>query len=114
MNKPRIHDHPEGRVSSRSTSVLRLERNNKDLLQLQKMLSCYRCEPKTYERFEELAELKMRLQELRKSNLGIISAIHNGGEFQKGNLGRVRKQLLEFNELQKRVVRYSNPIRSVG
>lgn len=114
MTTSNFHHQSERRVASRSTSILRLERNNRDLVQLNKMLSCYRCEPKTYERFEELSELKMRIHDLRKSNLEIISAIQNGTQYQRVGLGRIRRQLLEFNELQRRVEAYRNPIRFVG
>ncbi|MEJ1221831.1 hypothetical protein [Sediminicola sp. 1XM1-17] len=114
MTTAHFHDHPDRRVSSRSTSILRLERNNRDLVQLNKLLCCYRCEPKTYARFEELSELKMRIQELRRSNLEIISGILSEEEHQKVSLGRIRRQLLEFNELQRRVEGYRNPIRFVG
>ncbi len=114
MTATRFKEYPEGRVSSRSTSVLRLERNNRDIFQLNRMLCCYRCEPRTYERYEELTALKTRLLQLRKSNLEIIADIINGEEPPKGRLGRIRKQLLEFNELQRRVEDYRNPIRFVG
>lgn len=114
MTTSNFHHQSERRVASRSTSILRLERNNWDLVQLNNMLSCYRCEPKTYERFEELSELKMRIHDLRKSNLEIISAIQNGTQYQSVGLGRIRRQLLEFNELQRRVEAYRNPIRFVG
>lgn len=79
-----FNEYPVGRVSSISTSVLSLERNNKDIFQLNRMLRCYRGEPKTYVRFEELAEYKLRLLEFRKSNIEIISAITNGEEQPKG------------------------------
>lgn len=114
MTTTRFKEHPKGRVSSRSTSVLRLERNNRDIFQLNRMLCCYRCEPRTYERYEELIALKSRLTQLRKSNLEMIAAITKGEDQPKGRLGRIRTQLLEFNELQRRVVDYRNPVRFVG
>ena len=114
MTSTRFKEYPEGRVSNRSTSVMRLVRNNNDIYQLNRMLCCYLCEPRTYERYEEFTELKMGLQKLLNSNLQMIAAITNGEDPPKGRLGRIRTQLLEFNELQRRVVDYRNPARFVS
>ncbi|MEB8329016.1 hypothetical protein OO009_06580 [Flavobacteriaceae bacterium KMM 6897] len=109
MTTDSFKEFQEVSVSDKSTCVLYLERNNKDVLHLNHMLACYKCEPRTYERFEQLAELKRRLQKLCKSNLKIISSLHKRKGSQMIGLDRIRKQFMKFNELQRLVEDYRNP-----
>lgn len=97
-----------------STFVLYLERNNKDVMQLDNMLRCYKCEPKTFERFEQVTELKERLQQLCKSNLKIISTLHQGKASKRIGWDRIREQLMKFNELQQLVEGYRNSMLMMG
>ena len=49
--------------------ILRLERNNTELLSLKDKLSSYVCEPKTLNLFERMESLKAKLEKMRKANL---------------------------------------------
>ena len=79
--------------------VLRLERTQNNLVQLENQLNSYKCEPKTYSLYEGLEKLKEGIAQWNRSNSEIILALRK----QKKSIGnyveKVTQQLAEFNNI---------------
>ncbi len=90
----------------KSTLMLRLERNQREVGQLKTTLSSYICEPKTYSLYERIEVLKNRLENLSRTNREIILALKGRKKSVEGYVERVSMQLMEFHELQKGVADY--------
>jgi len=62
---------------SRNMLLQRLDRNQKDIAQCYAKLSSYICEPRTYDQFTQLSELKEMARELRDGNVRIFYTLRN-------------------------------------
>ena len=60
------------RRTAGSTSLLRLERINKNLLSLRTKLSSYMCEPKTLSLYQQMDSLKSHLEYMLSNNQQLI------------------------------------------
>ncbi|MGB5360809.1 MAG: hypothetical protein WBN20_09830 [Eudoraea sp.] len=92
--------------SSSNNALLRLERNNKSLLSLEKKLRSYVCEPKTRSLFNRLESLKHSLANLKNSNLEIIMALKDHTLFFEDAKERIREQLDSYKTLELKVLEY--------
>jgi hypothetical protein len=90
----------------KSTLVMRLERNQKDLLQLKCKLNSYTCEPRTQSLFERIEILRKYLETLSATNTEIITSLKGSKQVVKGYMESAKKHLLEFNQLQQSVDEY--------
>ena len=90
----------------KSTLVLKLERNQKDVIQLRNQLNSYTCEPKTYTLFERMQTLKRGLDSLSHSNMQMIIALKERKKNIHDYIDSVRHQIAEFNRLQLGVEEY--------
>lgn len=86
--------------------LVRLERTQEDLEQLQAKLNSYRYEPKTYSLFERIDRLKRALEALSHANREIISAISEHRRTIDDYAERVIKQIHEFHRLHAGVEEY--------
>ncbi|MGB5819336.1 MAG: hypothetical protein WBG90_07605, partial [Saonia sp.] len=68
-------DSTTTRYTDSNTCIVRMERNNRDLAQLSKKLSCYTCEPRTYSLYERIEVLRNRLDALKNNNSEIIKSL---------------------------------------
>ena len=96
-----IENHVE-----KNTLVMRLERNQKDLVQLKSKLNSYICEPRTQYLFERIELLRKELETLSKTRVEIISSLKDGKKTAKSYIERGKKYLLEFNQIQQSVEQY--------
>lgn len=97
--------------AEKSTLIIRLERNQKDLLQLRSTLSSYTCEPRTYSLYQSLEILRDGLDGLSAINSKIMVAI-KVNENDSGLLERAKKLLIKFNQLQQDVEAYVDDARN--
>ena len=96
----------------KSALVIRLERNQKDLLQLKTQLSSYICEPRTYQFFVRIETLRDGLDNLSATNSEIIASLKERKRVVKKYVKRAKKLLLDFNQLQQGVDDYIAGARS--
>ena len=94
------------RESDKNALVLRLERNEKELIQLRAKLSSYRCEPRTYSLFERIETLKRTMDSLSKANCEIISALREHKKTVDDYVERSKQQFLEFQQVHAGVEEY--------
>lgn len=100
---------PISRVPTNSGSInalLRLERNNRSLLSLEKKLKSYVCEPKTRSLYNRLESLKQSLANLRNSNLEIIKALKDHTLFFEDAKERIKEQFVNYKSLELKVFEY--------
>lgn len=90
----------------KSALVMRLERNQKDLLQLKSKLNSYTCEPRTYLLHERIEKLRQGLENLRTKNSEVMVALIGSKETVEGFVERTTKLLTEFNQLQQGIEEY--------
>lgn len=106
MNKMRLQTSSIQPEVDENTLVLKLERHQRDLQQLQKKLNSYICEPKTYSLFERMEVLRWELEKLRSDNATIIANVKDHTRTMNDYVERIKKQFLEFNSMQKGVEDY--------
>ncbi len=94
-NRPKINE------------LLRLDRANNDLMQLGHKLNSYTCEPCTQSMHEQIQSLRTRMEQLRNSNNELIAAVRQRKKSFEDVADVVKKQLREFNELQKGIFDYT-------
>lgn len=92
--------------AEKSALVIRLERNQKDLQQLQSKLNSYTCEPRTQSLFERIEILRKGLETLSTTNSEIITSLKGSKLVVQGYMERAKKQLSEFKQLQQSVEEY--------
>lgn len=97
---------PASREVEKNALVLKLERHQKDLLQLRLKLNSYICEPRTYSLFERIESLKNGLENLRNENAYMIATMKERKRSVDDHVERIKKQFKEFNTLQKGVEDY--------
>ncbi len=100
------------RERDRNACTLRLERISRDLLQLRYKLSSYTCEPRTYNLYERIEDLRIRLENLRSANLEILTSLKEHRQTIEDNVERVKEQYREFRELEKGIADYMNLAKS--
>lgn len=92
--------------SEKNAIVVRLERNQNDLLQLRCKLNSYRCEPKTYSLFETMDMLRRGLDSLSKANRDMIRGLRQHKKMMGDYIDRAEQQFMEFQRLHERVEKY--------
>ncbi|WP_289041822.1 hypothetical protein [uncultured Zobellia sp.] len=99
---------PASRVeeNDKNAIVVRLERNQKDLVQLRTKLNSYRCEPKTYSLYERIETLRTTMDSLTHSNREIINSLKDTRKTVSTHLERAKRQLTEFRRLNDGVAEY--------
>ena len=95
-----------GKETDKNALLLRLERNQKDLMQLRTKLSSYRCEPKTYSLFERIETLRRSMDTLSDANSEIIQALKEHKRTVGDYVDRAKNQLSEFKRLNAGVEDY--------
>ncbi|WP_149275825.1 hypothetical protein [Pareuzebyella sediminis] len=101
--EPRLQYSPE---DEKGALLIRLERTQEDLEQLQAKLRSYRYEPKTYSLFERFDKLRRALEALSHANREIISAIREHRRTIDDYAERALKQIHDFHRLHKGVEEY--------
>ena len=96
----------------KNTLVLRLERTQRDVGQLKSKLSSYICEPRTYLLFENMQNLKSRLEQLASTNREIIQALKEHKRSIGDSMENVMQLFTEFQDLQQRVDDYVRGMRN--
>ena len=94
------------RESDKNALVLRLERNQEDLLQLRTKLNSYRFEPRTYSLFEHIETLKHSMDRLSNKNQEIINALREHKKTVGDYVEGARQQFSEFQRLHAGVEEY--------
>src|SRR5690606_8623145 len=92
----------------RDTCILRLERNNKDLMQLKDKLSSYMLEPRTYSLFQQIEYLRNRMEYLKNTNQEILYALKEPRKSFADIMDSIKQQFREFYELQQGIDEYIN------
>ncbi|CAM3380598.1 hypothetical protein ZORO111903_14000 [Zobellia roscoffensis] len=92
--------------NDKNAIVVRLQRNQKDLVQLRTKLNSYRCEPKTYSLYERIESLRSKMDSLSHSNSEIISALQDTRKTVNIHLERAKRHLTEFRRLNDGVEEY--------
>ncbi|MGJ8736980.1 hypothetical protein D9V96_018735 [Zobellia laminariae] len=94
--------------NDKNAIVVRLQRNQKDLVQLRTKLNSYRCEPKTHSLFERIESLRSKMDSLSHSNNEIISSLNSKRKIVGVQLDRAKRHLTEFRRLNEGVEEYLN------
>jgi len=97
---------PNIRENEKNALVIRLERNQTDLLQLRSQLDSYRCEPKTYGLFEYIENLKNRMERFSISNKEVIMKLREQRKVISDHFENAKQQFLEFDQLKDGVSDY--------
>ena len=100
--------HAASRVeeNDKNAIVVRLQRNQKDLVQLRTKLNSYRCEPKTYSLYERIESLRSKMDSLSHSNSEIISSLKGKRKTVSNQIDRAKRHLTEFRRLNEGVEEY--------
>ena len=86
--------------------ILRLERNHKCVLHLTKNLNSYKYEPKNYECFTKLRELKTAFSLLAEKQMVLFDEIqHNSLQFNDA-VEKVENSIKQYHELEKGMAEY--------
>lgn len=91
---------------NKSSLVIRLERNQQDLLKMKSALTSYVCEPRTPSLFERCESLKGKLENLSSSNVEILQSLRGHKKSMGDYMDRVTQQLQEFYLVQQGVEDY--------
>ncbi len=94
------------RKNDTNNIMLRLERNNRNLLYLKEKLSSYICEPKTLNLFEQKEYLGEKLDGLRNSNQELMSALKKRQLIFEDTMDHIREQRRALQELENKVLEY--------
>ncbi|WP_373519492.1 hypothetical protein [Pricia sp.] len=105
MKTPTEHS-PNIRESEKNALVIRLERTQKDLVQLRGQLDSYRCEPKTYGLFEYIETLKKGMDKLSDTNTEIIDKLREQRKAVSDHIEKAKQQFLKFDQLKDGVADY--------
>ncbi len=91
---------------NKSSLVMRLERNQNDLLKMKHALSSYICEPRTPSLFERCESLKYKLEDLSSTNGEILQSLKGHKQSVSNYVERAKQQFQEFYLLRKGVEDY--------
>ncbi|MGB6153349.1 MAG: hypothetical protein WBG48_15325 [Pricia sp.] len=97
---------PNIREIEKNALVIRLERNQRDLLQLRSQLESYRCEPKTYGLFEYIESLKNRMERFSSTNKEVIMKLREQRKTISDYYEKAKQQFSEFDQLKNGVADY--------
>ncbi|ASO07742.1 hypothetical protein GQ41_1052 [Arenibacter algicola] len=96
---------------SNSACILKLERTNNDLCQLERKMTSYVCEPNTYNLFIKSETLRQTLQSLKNTNAELIKALKREKDLKIDLFEKTMAQIRSYLEIQKSVEEYSNMLR---
>lgn len=91
---------------NQSSLLIRLERNQHDLLKMKSALTSYICEPRTPGLFERCESLKHKLENLSNTNGEIIQSLKSRKKSVSNYVERAKNQFQEFYLLQQGVEDY--------
>ncbi|GAB5473664.1 MAG: hypothetical protein Mars2KO_17630 [Maribacter sp.] len=91
---------------NQSSLVMRLERNQTDLLKMKSALSSYTCEPRTPSLFERCETLKYKLERLSNAHEEILQSLKGHKISLSNYMDRAKQQFQEFSLIQKGVEEY--------
>ncbi len=86
--------------------IIRLERNSKDLEQLQSKLNRYIYEPKTKDLFERKSFLLNQLKGLKRKNQELITKLKDRKDLLENQFDSIKEQLSEFVTLENNIKAY--------
>ncbi len=112
MKTTALQNHHLAKEANRDSCILRLERNNKDLTQLKSKLSSYMLEPRTYSLFQQIENLRNRMDYLKRTNQEILSTLREPRKSFADMMDSIKQQLREFTELQEGIDEYIHITRS--
>ena len=92
--------------------VMRLERNQHDLLKMKLALSSYICEPRTHSLFERCQSLKNKMEYLRNTNTEVLQSLKGRKESVSKYVERAKLQFQEFYTLQEGLEDYMVGVRN--
>ena len=98
---PRTPRHTSG-----NSSLLRLERINKNLLSLKTKLGSYMCEPKTLSLYQRMDALKSLLENMLSNNHELIRSLRNRQILPDDSRKLVQKQFESYKSLELKVLEY--------
>jgi len=96
---------------SNTGCILKLERANKDLQQLEKQLTSYIFEPNTYMLFIKSESIRQNLSLLKNSNNELIKALRREKDLKIELFERTIAQIRSFVEIKSSVDEYSRLLR---
>ncbi len=91
---------------NKTSSILRLERINSEILLLKDNLRSYTCEPKTSSLFEQREAIKHELEGMRSSNQELIKKMQSPKRGLENRLESITGRLRQFHELERSVLEY--------
>lgn len=94
------------RETDSNALVVRLERNQRDLMQMRSKLRSYRCEPRTYNLFERIEALRNAMERCSRENKNVIRALKEGRKGIGEYVDQAKRQLTEFRKLHSNVDEY--------
>lgn len=86
--------------------IVRLERNHQCVLRLSKNLNSYKYEPRNYECFVELRELKSSFADLALQQRTLFDAIQNQSLKFSEAIKRVDESISQFQRLEQVMAKY--------
>ncbi|MCK0145830.1 hypothetical protein MWU78_09260 [Arenibacter sp. F26102] len=96
---------------SNSGCILKLERTNNDLQQLEKKMTSYVYEPNTYTLFIKSETLRQTLESLKNTNAELIKALKREKDLKIELFEKTMAQVRSYLELQNSVEEYCNLLR---
>src|SRR5690606_37400333 len=97
--------------TSNTGCILKLERTNKDLQQLEKKLTSYIFEPNTYMLFIKSESIRQNLNALKNTNAELIKALKCESYLKIELFERTIAQIRSFIEIKSSVDEYSQLLR---
>lgn len=86
--------------------ILRLERNHRCVLRLAKNLNSYKYEPKNYECFSRLRELKAAFSVLAKGQMALFDELQHGPLQFTDAVEKVEDSIKQYHGLEKEMAEY--------
>lgn len=86
--------------------VIRLERNHRCVLRMVRKLNTYQFEPKSYDGFVKLRDIKSGFENLAKEQMLLFNELQNQSLKFKPALDKVKSSLKKFNVLEQKVAAY--------
>lgn len=96
---------------SNNRCILKLERNNKNLQQLEKQFSSYIYEPTTYLLFTKYQKIRQSLTTLKKNNAELIASLKRERDLKIDLYEKTMLLNRSFLEIQKLFDEYSRQLR---
>ncbi len=101
------NDYGTARPKTQKPSLVsKLERNERELGFLRRLLNSHVCEPRTPDLFEHIEILKSGLERLGKRNWEIMGSLYPKGKYCVDFVERSEQQFSESRELRKGVKEY--------